>query len=55
MDQVANLLVEGIFVDDLDVVNKTFYMVGKTRSAPYIFFSRTHSNQRVDAVDPAAR
>lgn len=43
LDQVANLLVEGIYQDDTDTNNKTLYFVAKTRSAPYQFFYRTSS------------
>ena len=42
LDQISNLLVEGIFQDDNDAA-KTIYFVGKTRSAPYLFFTRTLS------------
>jgi Tc toxin complex TcA C-terminal TcB-binding domain/Neuraminidase-like domain/Salmonella virulence plasmid 28.1kDa A protein len=41
LDQIANLLVEGIYQDDNDTNNKTLYYLAKTRSAPYQFFYRT--------------
>ncbi|KAF1961209.1 hypothetical protein CC80DRAFT_463941 [Byssothecium circinans] len=41
LDAIANLRVEGLFLDDGD--DGMFYIVAKTRSIPYQFYYRTHS------------